>query len=88
MIVEPIINAKFKRFREKMELVNMADGVAFEQFVNHTILSAHQPDVFNGDTELFEKVNVVGTKDMGIDGIAIKLNSLFIQDINKAKDLT
>jgi hypothetical protein len=35
MIVEPIINAKFKRFREKMELVNMVDGVAFEQFVNH-----------------------------------------------------
>ena len=88
MNVEPIINAKFKRFREKMELVNMADGVAFEQFVNHTILSAHQPDAFNGDNELFEKVNVGGTKDMGIDGIAIKLNGLFIRDIDEAKDLT
>lgn len=88
MNVEPIINAKFKRFREKMELVNMADGVAFEQFVNHTILSAHQPDAFNGDNELFEKVNVGGTKDMGIDGIAIKLNGLFIRDLDEAKDLT
>lgn len=88
MNVEPIINAKFKRFREKMELTNIADGVAFEQFVNHTILTAHQPDAFNGDNELFEKVNVGGTKDMGIDGIAIKLNGLFIRDIDEARDLT
>jgi hypothetical protein len=88
MNVEPIINAKFKRFREKMELTKIADGIAFEQFVNHTILTAHQPDAFNGDNELFEKVNVGGTKDMGIDGIAIKLNGLFIRDIDEAKDLT
>lgn len=71
-----------------MELTNIADGVAFEQFVNHTILTAHQPDAFNGDNELFEQVNVGGTKDMGIDGIAIKLNGLFIRDLDEAKDLT
>lgn len=88
MNVEPIINAKFKRFREKMELINMPDGIAFEQFVNHTILTVHQPDAFNGDNELFEKVNVGGSKDMGIDGIAIKLNGLFIRDLDEAKDLT
>lgn len=88
MNVEPIVNAKFKVFRDKMELNGIADGVAFEQFVNHTILTAHQPDAFNGDNELFEKVNVGGTKDMGIDGIAIKLNGLFIRDLDEAKDLT
>jgi len=88
MNVEPIINARFKIFREKMELVNVPDGIAFEQFVNHSILSAHQPDAFNGDNELFEKVNIGGTKDMGIDGIAIKLNGLFIRDLDEAKDLT
>ncbi len=87
MNVEPIINAKFKKFREKMELNNIADGVAFEQFVNHAILTAHQPDAFNGDNELFQKVNVGGSKDMGIDGIAIKLNGLFIRDIDEAEDL-
>lgn len=87
MNVEPIINAKFKRFRDKMELTNIADGVAFEQFVNHTILTAHQPDAFNGDNELFEKINVGGTKDMGIDGIAIKLNGLLLRDLDEAKDL-
>lgn len=88
MNVEPIINAKFKRFRDKMELTSIADGIAFEQFVNHAILTAHQPDAFNGDNELFEKVNVGGSKDMGIDGIAIKLNGLFIRDLDEAKDLT
>jgi len=88
MKVEPIINAKFKKFRERMELSNIADGVAFEQFVNHTILSAHQPDAFNGDNELFESVNVGGKEDMGIDGIAIKLNGLFVKDIEEAIDLT
>lgn len=87
MNVEPIINAKFKKFREKMELNNVADGVAFEQFVNHTILTAHQPDAFNGDSELFEKINVGGTKDMGIDGIAIKINGLLIRDIDEVKSL-
>ncbi len=87
MNVEPIINAKFKRFRDQMELNNCADGLAFEQFVNYTILSAHQPDAFNGDSELFDKVNVGGSDDMGIDGIAIKINGLLIRDLNEAKDL-
>jgi hypothetical protein len=87
MNVEPIINAKFNRFREKMELKNIPDGVAFEQFVNHTILTAHQPDAFNGDNELFDIVNIGGTKDMGIDGIAIKVNGLFVRNLDEVKDL-
>jgi hypothetical protein len=71
MNLEPIINAKFKKFREQMELKNIADGVAFEQYVNLSILKSHQPDAFNGDNELFNKVNIGGFEDMGIDGIAI-----------------
>src|SRR5690606_32562157 len=47
----------------------------------------HQPEAFHGDSELFEKVNVGGTQDMGIDGIGIKLNGLLIRDIDEAKDL-
>ncbi len=87
MNVEPIINSKFKKFRENRELAKIADGIAFEQFVNHSILVAHQPDAFNGDNELFQKVNVGGTKDMGIDGIAIKINGLLIRDLEEAQDL-
>lgn len=87
MNLEPIINSKFKKFRESMELQNIADGLAFERFVNYTILRSHQPDAFNGDSELFDTVNIGGTQDMGIDGIAIKLNGLIIRDINEVEDL-
>ncbi|NDV67511.1 AIPR family protein [Dysgonomonas sp. 25] len=87
MNLEPIINAKFKKFREQLELNDIADGNAFEKYVNYVILSSHQPDAFNGDNELLEKVNVGGTHDMGIDGIAIKLNGLLIRDLAEAKDL-
>ena len=87
MNLEPIINAKFKKFREQMELNNIADGVAFEQYVNLSILKSHQPDAFNGDNELFNKVNIGGFEDMGIDGIAIKINGILIRDIEEARDL-
>lgn len=87
MKLEPIINAKFKKFRETNELLGVADGKAFEQFVNHTIFISHQPGAFNGDNELFEKVNIGGTEDMGIDGIGIKINGLLIRDIKEARDL-
>lgn len=87
MNLEPIINAKFKKFRNQMELNNVADGVAFEQYVNLSILKSHQPDAFNGDNELFNKVNIGGFEDMGIDGIAIKINGILIRDIDEAKDL-
>ncbi len=87
MNLEPIINAKFKKFKNQMELNSVADGVAFEQYVNLSILKSHQPDAFNGDNELFNKVNIGGFEDMGIDGIAIKINGILIRDIDEAKDL-
>ena len=87
MNLEPVINAKFKKFRDQMELNNVADGVAFEQYVNLSILKSHQPDAFNGDNELFNKVNIGGFEDMGIDGIGIKINGILIRDIDEAKDL-
>ncbi|MDR2499552.1 MAG: hypothetical protein LBD37_00545 [Treponema sp.] len=76
--MEPIIKAKFEKFREKMDLDGLPESAAFERFVNYTILTGHQPDAFNGDSELFENVNVGGPEDMGIDGIAIKVNGSLI----------
>ena len=87
MNLEPIINSKFKRFREHLDLLKIADGIAFEQYVNFSILKSHQPDAFNGDSELFNKVNIGGPLDMGIDGIAIKLNDIIIRNFDEAKDL-
>lgn len=87
MNLEPVINAKFKKFREQMELNKIPDGVAFEQYVNFSIIKSHQPDAFNGDSELFNKINIGGFEDMGIDGIGIKINGIFIRDLDEAKDL-
>jgi len=85
--MEPIIKSKFEKFCEKMDLKDVHESIAFEQFVNYSILLGHQPDAFNGDSELFETVNVGGPQDMGIDGIAIKINGVLIRNIEEIKDL-
>jgi hypothetical protein len=86
-MLDPIIDAKFNKFREKMNLKNVPDGTAFEQFVNHSILIGHQASAFNGDNELLEKVNVGGYGDMGIDGLAIKINGIIVRGIEETKSL-
>lgn len=87
MQVEPIINARFKQFRIKNELENVIDGVAFEKFVNYTIFTLHQPDAFNVDSELLEFVSVGGSADMGIDGIAIKVNDVLVKSKEDIDDI-
>lgn len=87
MQVEPIINARFKQFKIKNELENVTDGIAFEKFVNYTIFTLHQPDAFNVDSELLEFVSVGGTSDMGIDGIAIKVNDIIVKSKEDIDDI-
>jgi cold shock CspA family protein len=85
MHLKPIIQGKFRRFREAHGLENMKDGIAFERFVNHAVLTTHQPDAFTADSDFLEKVCVGGESDTGIDGIAIKINGILIrskEDIN------
>lgn len=87
MNVEPIINARFKKYRESNGLLNMADGDAFERFVNHAIFTLHQPDAFSSDSELLDRICVGGNNDMGIDGLAVKLNGLLVRDVQDVKDI-
>ena len=87
MNVEPIIDARFKKFRESYDLGNLSDDDAFERFVNHTILSTHQPDAFGADAQLLDSICVGGTEDTGIDGIGVKLNGLFVKDEEEVKDI-
>jgi len=87
MQVEPIINARFKQFRQKNELENLPDGEAFERFVNYTIFSLHQPDAFGSDSELLDFVCVGGMSDMGIDGLAIKVNGIIIKSKTDIQDI-
>jgi hypothetical protein len=85
--VEPIINNRLKLFKETNALGGVPDHQAFERFVNHTILSSHQPNAFSADAGLLDDVCVGGRDDMGIDGIAIKVNGLLVHSVQDAKDL-
>ncbi|MBX7140913.1 MAG: AIPR family protein [Chitinophagales bacterium] len=87
MTNEPIINARFKKFKENYGLTGMADGDAFERFVNNAILTSHQPDAFSADSELLEKICVGGLGDTGIDGLAIKVNGLLIKSSEEIDDI-
>lgn len=87
MQIEPIINARFRKFRESYELVNIPDGEAFERFVNYVILSIHHPAAFTADSELLDVVSVGGSADMGIDGLAIKINGLLIKSKEDIDDI-
>lgn len=87
MQVEPIINARFKQFRQKNELEFKPDGEAFERFVNYTIFSLHQPDAFSSDSELIDFVCVGGMSDMGIDGLAIKVNGIIVKSKTDIQDI-
>lgn len=87
MQIEPIINARFKQFRLKNSLENEKDSVAFEKFVNYTIYTLYHPDAFSADSELLEFVSVGGPEDMGIDGIAIKVNDIIIKHRDDISDI-
>lgn len=87
MNVEPMIKARFKQFRENFELEAMQESEAFERFVNHAILSNHQPDAFGSDPELLDQICVGGGDDMGLDGIGIKVNGVFIRGKEDIQDI-
>lgn len=87
MTIEPIINARFKKFCESYGFSEAKENVAFERFVNHSILTAHQPDAFGADSELLNFVCVGGTDDTGIDGIGIKVNGLLVKDSQEIEDV-
>ena len=87
MHLEPVIKNKFENFRKSFGLTNMSDGNAFERFVNHTVLKAHQPDAFDADSELLDKVCVGGSNDTGIDGAVVKLNGFLIKSIDDANEI-
>jgi hypothetical protein len=87
MTIEPIINAKFKKFRESYGLNSMTDGDAFERFVNSAILTSHQPDAFSADAELLDSICVGGQADTGIDGVAVKINGILVKSKEEASEL-
>ena len=80
MIIEPIIDAGFKRYQDSFELTHFYGGIAFGRFANNAVLSQHPADTFASDAELMDKISVDRQDDMGIDGIAKTMNGLLIRN--------
>ena len=74
----PIINSKLKMFKKTYGIEPMEDNAAFELFVNNLILRMYQPEAFSAVNSLFDQICVGGQEDTGIDGLAIKVNGIFV----------
>ena len=90
MQFEPMIKARINSFKTRHLLSNTPEDRLFELFVNDTILRSHQPDVEFADEAILDECSVGGADDMGIDGLAIKVNGTFIstkQDVDELIEL-
>lgn len=87
MKLEPMIKISLDTFKKSYGLEKIKDSDAFEQFANHVILASHQPEAFSTNNELMNVTNVGGQNDMGIDGIAIKINGLFVDAVQTVTDI-
>lgn len=90
MQFEPMIKARINSFKTNHALSNVKEDRLFELFVNDVILRSHQPDISVTEDSLLDECSVGGADDMGIDGIAIKVNGIFVsteQDIDELVEL-
>ena len=87
MQFEPMIKARLNSFCRLNAFESEKEDRLFELFVNDTILRNHQPDYASSDSVLLEAYSVGGSDDMGIDGIAIKVNGVFVSSEHEIKEL-
>ena len=78
MKLTPIIRNKMRTYQKQNDFCNFNDDELFEHFVNQMILMSHNITAFEYASDLLETVCVGGKNDMGIDGLAIKINGTFI----------
>lgn len=81
MPLNAILAALLKEFSESQELNDTPEFEQFEHFVNYSILS----EVYGGD---FNPVDVsTGNQEFGLDGVAIIVNGVMVEDIDEINDL-
>ena len=73
-----MVKVMLREYQKSYGKMNVSEDEAFEYFVNHTILRSHQPEAFGVINDICDLICVDGQNDMGIDGIAIKVNDIFI----------
>jgi hypothetical protein len=86
--MEPILNAHYQKFlRQFPSFPDLSDSSQFERFANYVILSRDHQEIFAGDLERLEAVSVGGPGDLGIDGLAFKVNGRLVTSIQEARDV-
>lgn len=78
MNLTPIIKSKLANYKNQNCLEDLTEDELFERFVNQTILTKYNSSAFDYASELLDRICVGGPNDMGIDGIAIKINGNLI----------
>lgn len=87
MQFEPMIRVLLKEYQKSYGMENIGEDKAFEYFVNHTILRSHQPEAFSVINDICDLICVDGQNDMGIDGIAVKINDIFVSSIEDVDNI-
>lgn len=88
MRYEPILKVKIKKFADDYGYKSLGESMLFERYINNLVLSMHQPDSTIKNSSLLEMASVGGQDDMGIDGIAIKINGVFVTSLKEIKDIS
>lgn len=83
MKLTPIIKNKMQIYQKQNDFGNLNENDLFEYFVNQMILMSHNITAFEYASDLLEAVCVGGNSDMGIDGVAIKINGTFIASVEE-----
>ncbi|MBO5728624.1 MAG: AIPR family protein [Paludibacteraceae bacterium] len=83
MIYESTISFELAQFRNAFQYIENAENEVFERLINYNLLLQYQPDAFNSDSRLLETISVGGGDDLGQDGIAIKINNMFISSLEE-----
>ena len=65
-------------FSKNYALEKLDNNELFEMFINNLILRSYQPEAFSVMNDLFDQICVGGTDDTGIDGLAIRVNGIFV----------
>lgn len=81
MSINAIIAALLKEFSETQHLSALAESEQFEHFVNYAILS----DLYAGE---FNPIDIsTGTHEFGLDGLAIIVNGVLVDDSDEIDEL-
>lgn len=78
MKYESIIKGKVDKFKHERGYDTLSDTKVFELFTNYQIIYSEQPDIFFGNSDILDVITTSGSNDMGIDGLAIKINDSII----------